>query len=44
MGGNQRYILDYLVEEVLERQSQSLRVLFANLILGQMWCYSVKQL
>lgn len=25
-GGNQRYILDYLVEEVLERQSQSLRV------------------
>jgi LuxR family maltose regulon positive regulatory protein len=36
-GGNQRYILDYLVEEVLERQSQSLRVfLLRTSILGQM--------
>jgi LuxR family maltose regulon positive regulatory protein len=35
--GNQRYILDYLVEEVLERQSQSLRsFLLRTSILGQM--------
>lgn len=35
-GGNQRYVLDYLVEEVLERQSQSLRVfLLRTSILGQ---------
>lgn len=36
-GGNQRFILDYLVEEVLERQSQQLQAyLLRTSILGQM--------